>query len=359
MTTSQYKLGREYPTANEENIVAEMIGELQEQLKRLYPTEKTLRQIHPKMNGCVKAEFKVEDSLPEGFSVGVFKQGACYPAWIRFSNGNTVPKPDQKKDVRGVAIKLMNVKGEKLVALPNCEGTQDFLLWSSQTFFAKNLQQFRKTLKAATSPKKINLVLYFLNPLHFKITVNTLKSFIKCKHPFSIPYYSTTPYQFGNEDTAVKYLVKPSDTNELEFTDTKNDNFLRANMVATLAKHDIYFDFCIQFQKDADKMPVEDPSVLWTSPFIKVATIRIPKQVFDTPAQNEFGENLTFNTWHSLPEHRPIGCFNRARRRVYQELYRFRAERNMFQISDPHADENFLHANNLTGVQNASESSKL
>lgn len=341
--------GREYPTPDEDNIVAAMVKELQDQLQRIYGENKMMRQIHPKMNGCVKALFTVEPSLPEKLKAGIFKEGISYPAWIRFSNGNTIPKPDQKKDVRGMAIKLMNVPGEKLMSIGGSEGTQDFLIWSSETFFSKNLQSFRKTLSAATSPKKIKLITYFLNPLNARITVNTLKSFIKCKHPFAIPYFSTTPYQFGNQDTAVKYIIKPSSQNKLEYTDTKNKSFLRANMVETLAKHDIIFDFYIQFQEDAVKMPVEDPTVLWRSPYIKAATIRIPKQIFDTPEQNEFGENLSFNTWHALPEHRPLGAFNRARRRVYQALYQFRADHNMVQLKDPVAGDDFLNAENLKG----------
>ena len=77
--------------------------------------EKQLRQIHPKMNGCVKAEFIIEKNLPEELKVGLFKEETSFPAWIRFSNGDTKPLPDWKKDIRGFAIKIMNVPGKKLL----------------------------------------------------------------------------------------------------------------------------------------------------------------------------------------------------------------------------------------------------
>ena len=64
-------------------------------------------------------------------------------------------------------------------------------------------------------------------------------------------------------------------------------------------------------------MPVEDPTVEWTAPWQKVATIRIPPQSFDSPEQMAFGENLSFTPWHTLPEHRPLGGVNRARKRIY------------------------------------------
>jgi len=36
--------------------------------------------------------------------------------------------------------------------------------------------------------------------------------------------------------------------------------------------------------------------------------IRIGKQTFDTPAQNEFCENLAFTPWHGHVDHRPLAA---------------------------------------------------
>ena len=54
---------------------------LQNQMLRLYKkhNEKQLRQIHPKMNGCVKAEFIIEKNLPEELKVGLFKEATSFP----------------------------------------------------------------------------------------------------------------------------------------------------------------------------------------------------------------------------------------------------------------------------------------
>ena len=86
-----------------------------------------------------------------------------------------------------------------------------------------------------------------------------------------------------------------------------------------------------QFQTDPHKMPIEDPGITWdesVSPFRNVATLTIPPQVFDTAERREFGDNLSFNPWRVLPEHRPLGGINRARRQVYEALSVFRHERN-------------------------------
>jgi hypothetical protein len=118
-------------------------------------------------------------------------------------------------------------------------------------------------------------------------------------------------------------------------------------MAATLLKHEITYNFFIQFQTDPVKMPIENPTVVWDSPLIKVATIRIPTQVFDTPEQNDFGDNLSFNSWHALPEHKPLGNFNRVRKRIYEEMYDFRHKHNKIKDVEPEADYNFFNNTNI------------
>jgi hypothetical protein len=54
-----------------------------------------------------------------------------------------------------------------------------------------------------------------------------------------------------------------------------------------------------------------------------------------------FCENLAFNPWRSLPEHRPLGGINRVRKDLYQELAKFRHQRNGVSYTEPTGDENF------------------
>jgi len=122
------------------------------------------------------------------------------------------------------------------------------------------------------------------------------------------------------------------------------DNYLRDNMVKTLAEKDVEIEMCVQVQTDPHKMPIEDAGVLWSerlSPQIPVATVRIPRQKFDSPKQLLFAHNLTINPWHCLPEHRPLGNQSRARKRMYYELSRFRLKQNNEQHIEPTGDEVF------------------
>jgi hypothetical protein len=58
----------------------------------------------------------------------------------------------------------------------------------------------------------------------------------------------------------------------------------------------------------------------WKSPQqVVLATITIPPQDFLSETHRAFGERLAFSPWHSLPEHRPLGSINHARRDVYDD----------------------------------------
>ena len=109
-------------------------------------------------------------------------------------------------------------------------------------------------------------------------------------------------------------------------------------MVKTLNESEICFDFLIQFQTDAYKMPIENASVVWPeklSPFIKVATLRIPVQKFDSQEQLAFARNLSFNPWHCIAEHRPLGNQNRARKTIYYETSKVRQTMNREKRIEP------------------------
>jgi len=347
-------VGKEYPKQNEMKIAESMVKLLKDEMLRMYPVgpggKRQLRQIHPKMNGCVKAEFIVEKDLSPDFRVGVFKEARSYPAWIRFSNGKTHPIPDYKKDIRGVAIKIMNVPGKKLDLNHPEITSHDFILMNTKNFVSGDIKKFRDILSVVTTPfsfaslpRKIGIAVSNLDVLK-----RAKKAAIQISNPCEIPYYSTVPYRFGDETRAVKYAIIPSATNQLLNPDKTSEDLLRNNLAATVKENEMLFDFCVQFQTDAVKMPIEDPTVVWDSPFIKLATIRIPKQICDTAERREFGDNLSFNTWHCLAEHRPIGSFNRIRAFIYEEMYAFRHQHNGVEDKEPEAGPDFLNDTNKT-----------
>lgn len=349
-TTNEPKLGQENPPVNEKQAIAEIIKlTLELSDKTANPVQ---RQQHPKSHGCVKAEFIVED-VPEQLKFGIFKEPRRYPAFIRFSNGST--KPDPEGDVRGMAIKLLGVEGEKLLEGQQGRQTQDFILINYPVLFLKDAQDtlaFSKAIQAvkntsAIALKPITFILKYAltHPKQFKI-LKAIRGQTTL-NPLQLQYWSTTPYRLGSN--AVKFSTKPhlvkKDLVEKGGEASPNPtsaNFLREVMVKHLDQQDAQFDFLVQLQKNSKHMPLEDATIEWgenESPFIKVATIRIPMQTFDTEVRKRFDENLSYNPWHATSEHQPLGGVNRLRKQVYQAVSEMRHKYNNVSPQEPTVDD--------------------
>jgi hypothetical protein len=296
---------------------------------------------HPKSHGLVWAEFTVEPNLPEDLKVGVFKQpGRTFPAWIRFSNARG--KDDTKNGLHGMAIKLMDVEGEKVLPDEKDAKTQDFILVDHPVFFLRNAQDSANFFNAlAESDGQPPLKQFFfagVNPLkwhprEFRILLAMQNK--KIESPLLTQYWSGTPYQLGA--SAIKFSANPTGS-QPELSISKTENYLHTAMVEQLKTQDASFDFLVQRQTDPAKMPIDDATVEWSekeSPFQKVATIKIPRQVFDSSEQETFGENLSFNPWHSLPEHAPLGSVNQARKTIYQSLSEQRHQFRKVAVQEP------------------------
>jgi hypothetical protein len=74
---------------------------------------------------------------------------------------------------------------------------------------------------------------------------------------------------------------------------------------------------------------------------VTVATVRLPKQTFDIPSQTAFARRLSYNPWHTIAEHRPLGNQSRARRRLYWTMAVLRQSMNGVPHYEPTGDEVF------------------
>jgi catalase len=330
---SDNTLAQETIPPGENQYIHDLADRLKAKIIREHPTGIMRRDAHPKMHGLVKAEFVVEPDLPAELGVGIFSKPHAYQAWIRFSNQDAAIQDDNARDIRGMAIKLMGVPGEKLLDSQRDEQTQDFILISTNVFVTRDAVEFDKLIIAMTGSLWQKIAFF---ATHWRVIWNLLISMRKFFNPLQTRYWSTTPYLFGS--TAVKYSAIPHFIDATAAPDSKDPDFLRHAMVRQLAQGEACFDFTVQLQTDAASMPIEDSGKEWKesqSPFRKVATIRIPRQEFDSEAQRTFGENLSFTPWHCLPAHRPLGGVNRARKIVYDVISAFRHEANHVPRREP------------------------
>jgi hypothetical protein len=147
-TRQQLELGQEYPPPGEQQHIDSLLRQLRAKMERDYANGRMLRDAHPKMHGCVRGEFSVEPNLPAELGIGIFRQSRTYPVWIRFSNASGTVSADSKGDIRGVAIKLMGVHGEKLLPDDPHGTTHDLILISESCFITKGVAEFDDLVSA-------------------------------------------------------------------------------------------------------------------------------------------------------------------------------------------------------------------
>jgi hypothetical protein len=320
------QLGEEWVPPNEASAIAEIERMIRAQVEHDYPpgVRPARRDQHPKAHGCVRAQFTVSPDVPEKFRYGLFKEPCTYEAWVRFSSSSSQIRSDLAKDAHGMAIKLMGVEGPKILPEEVNETTQDFVL-------------------AFTGGKLLSFF-FGWNPRRWRL--HELKNMLQATqkavfNPLQIRYWSQTPYRLGPH--AVKYSAIP----HVAVLDSKpaspGPDYLEEAMARQLRTQEAVFDFLVQAQTDPVKMPVEDATIVWDekqASFVKVATLCIEPQRFDSPEQKDFSENLSFTPWHALPEHRPLGNTNRTRRLVYESISKLRHKKNVVPRKEPVENEN-------------------
>ncbi len=313
---------------------------------------RALRDAHPKQHGCVRAKFEVDPSIDPQFAYGVFAKGNKFDAIIRYSNSSHIPtQADIKEDGRGMAMKLFNVPGKKLLETESQSTTQDFILISHPVFFTDNPKTYIDFISnfenSGLAAKAKTLAALGIKGAKIASDITSLQ----VASPITTQYFSNVPYQLGAGATrkAVKYTVKACGTDAkngvsepTKFTNGPTDipksttdvNYLRTRLVEHFKTSDACMEMFVQF-RESSNMSVENSMDEWTTPWHKVATIRASKAdqtIAATPdftiATNQTCDSLSFNPWHSLPEHKPLGSMNRIRKVVYEHISKLRHQIN-------------------------------
>ena len=338
------KIAEEKLFPGEEEFLNSIISSFEKQMREVWRPGGFERGGNTKTQGIVRGEFIVHDDLPLEFRHGIYAKGQTFPAWVRFSGPGPYITPDiDDVGFMSISIKLMGVPGPKL--MEEEKFTLDMFGVSTPTFVTPdtkaNAQLQKESLKNAQ-------IYYFLNFKRSHVLDLIMQSlWIKTQSgPFEAPYFSCVPYLLGG-GRAMQYSVWPkvkkrTPIPRLPFRPP--DDYLRRAMVASLAEGDVEFDIRMQLQTDSHLMPIENNAVLWPerlSPRISVATLRLPRQKFDSPAQMEFAKQLSYNPWHTIADHRPLGNQSRARRRMYLVLSELRHSMNAVPHYEPTGEEVF------------------
>jgi hypothetical protein len=338
------KIAEERTIPDEEAWVDSIISSFEKQMRLLWKPGGFERGGNTKTHGIVRADFTVHDNLPSELRHGIYAEPRTYRAWVRFSGPGPYITPDiQDVGFMSMSIKLMGVPGPKL--MEEEKFTQDMTGVSTPTFVTPdvnaNAQLQIESLQNAQ-------IFYFLN-LHRSHVLDLIMQSLWIKtqsSPLEAPYFSCVPYLLG-EGQAMQYSMWPKSNKRTRVPRLPlrpPDDYLRNALAATLSQEDAEFDIRLQLQTDPHLMPIENNAVLWPeklSPRISAATLHIPRQQFNSPAQINFEKQLSYNPWHCVAEHRPLGNQSRARQRMYFVLCTLRHTMNAIPHYEPTGDEVF------------------
>lgn len=333
---------------NEEQLITESISLLTANMRRLHAGRGTMRHgLHAKSHGCIKGTMTMNPDRASKTRHGLFATDTTYDVWTRFSSAQPKVLADAAPDARGLAIKVTGVPGRRLIA--DNASTQDFILFTHPVGLGADMRAIPDVLKTLANPAHAAILVL----KHPEVVANTAVAFAAgalVANPLETRYWSAAPYRLGS--TAVKYFVKPCAWTvdgpvwplSINIPNILAADYLRDAMRATLASQGACFDFMVQFYANQRTTPIENHLKNWTTsvaPFHKVATINFPPQDFDKPEQHTFCENLSFNPWRGVEDHRPLGNLNRARKRVYEAVADLRRSTNRAPKTEPTGREVF------------------
>ena len=314
------QLDREY-VSPEEKARHEEFGEIirRYQIERTQHNGGIKRGFHAKQLGCTLGRFQVLDQIPSELQQGIFMPGTSYEVMGRFSSGLGTIEKDAELDVKGLALKLLNIEGPKLIQsklpnenLPNSRSV-DFTMTNVPTFGTKNSTDFMEFAKAAHDGNKGPFLLK--HPIALQRLAGSVTR--KIGDLALESFWSGGASRIGPK--TMKFRVAPCDGRK-QFSPTRKvtENYYRESLQEHLNSESVCYDFYVQMQLDPYKQPIENPQEFWKeseTPSILMAKVTFDKQ--DLAKNDALCERITFHPWNTIAAHQPLGEVNRARLFVY------------------------------------------
>ena len=170
-------------------------------------------------------------------------------------------------------------------------------------------------------------------------TVETLPASLRAvaavpyTHILGETFHSMAALRFGSY--VAKLSTAPLSESVRSLTGTpvpETDSALRDLVVDFFRNHAAEYELRAQLLTDLKQMPVEDASVLWPedlSPHQPVGKLTFPAQDPYSPERRVYADDvLSFNPWHCIEEHQPLGSIMRIRIKAYEMSSRFRHDMN-------------------------------
>ena len=299
--------------------LARVIANLQNNRSKRFGTG---RALHRKQILGARGTFEVYDGLPEHARHGVFARPGRHRALVRLSNGGPDMQRNSLPDIRGFALKILDVEGEG--ALGGTTDHQDFLMINQDRSPFANAREFLDFMEAAT-PGQLSGV------LHFFKAYGPVGGFARLRDLFGMLGKKFAGFAAERFDTvvplccgpyAVRVRLKPVG-NPPPAARSKD---IAEDMRERLAVGSLHWDLELQFFVDERTTPIEGASGPWPAdetPIVTVGRLTLPQQGGEAAAVE--AEAARFDPWSGLAAHRPLGEIMRARKVAYYASHRARA----------------------------------
>lgn len=291
------------------------------------------REVFRKLHGVAHGRLEMEADMPEGYAVGVFASKLPLAAWMRFSSDTGPTSPDLGSTV-GIGLKLWGVEGEK--AMPESADVADFIMQNYPVFFVDDAKAMCEFTYAGVVLGDYPTYLehhpktnHILNEMSAQVNGSVLTT----------RYWAILPFDFGPDHYA-KYTLVPQPPFAQPEVDVPFDDadYMATDMYQRLIKGDYRFDFMVQRVPKADDPPLDNATEQWPEdecPYVKVATLVIPRQDVCAEGQAAYGQELAFNIWRTPVEQTPRGSIAAVRKVVYQHGADVRHQASGQQLTQP------------------------
>src|SRR4029453_2688635 len=260
--------------------VAKVIGELQRTRSKKFGQG---RALHRKQLLAATGTLDVADGLPDQARHGLFATPGRHRVLVRLSNGGPDIQADRLPDIRGFALKVLDVSGE--AALGGTTDHQDFLMINQDRAPLTNSREFIDFMEAAT-PGPLSGVLHLFKAHGLPGGLGRLRElFGMLNRKFSglaaERFNTVAPICCG--PYAVRVRLAPAG-NQPPAARAKD---IVADMRDRLAVGSLTYDLELQFFVDEVTTPIEDTSVAWPdaeTPIVTAARLVLPQQGVDAAA---------------------------------------------------------------------------
>ena len=283
--------------------------------------------------GVLRGEFTVLPGLPEHLRHGLFAAAAAaYPAWVRFSGPGPYAPPDLEDFGQcSVGIKVMGVPGPKLMEDeqrhpgpdPGLAGQLRDARTSGRTRSCSAGCARRRRWATRSTPATRTCCTWSMQLLYSPMHAN----------PLEVQYYSNVPVPARRRPGgAVLAASRLAEGRTPDPGASPAENYLRDAMVA----HPRRGRLGVRLHGAGADRPAPDADRGRHREVARAAVAVRPggaaaaaARSGSTPTRSSRSPtSLRYNPWHSLPEHRPLGNSNRARRAMYCELAKLRQRMN-------------------------------